>query len=811
MPKQAKIAPSALPILPRRDDGLSWAQFLAQNEALRAEFLAQITDEQAEALRYEWAFWARPNQRDPPETWRFWLIQTGRGWGKTRTGAETVRAWVESGRCRRIALVSDTAADVRDVMIEGPAGIMAVCPPWNKPLYEPSKRRVTWKNGAVAIAYAAEAPELLRGPEHDAAWADELAKWRNLNKRDPEGGTAWSNLLMGLRIGTQPRAIVTTTPRPVKALKELLARTSVVVTRGTSYDNRANLSEDWYQDVITPYEGTRLGRQELYGELLTDTPGALWTAEVLDAHRREMPKQLVRLVLAIDPPGTDRPEGAECGMVAAGITSDGHAYVLHDFSLRATPAGWGRVAVTQYQSLQADRIVAEQNYGGQMVEHTIRTSAQEAGISVSYRHVTATRGKQVRAEPVAALYEQGRVHHVGQLAKLEDELTTWVPGMKSPNRLDACLVAGTRVATPDGTLPIEDIKPGQRVLTRSGYQAVLWAGQTRASAPVWTIEFSDGRTLCGTADHPVWTRDRAFVSLDSLVCGDTIETCETHEKSLSSMACATSERQGSGISGHRARAAEASSIVRCGVRCMAQFLWVVTSIIGMVTPRTTIQRIWRWSRAKSMRLLMRINIVSNAGRGLLRFDRWPLRGMVPMRVTNGTANMAACRGGADNQIPSSVRTAAEWRSGTSRSAKARAIAAESAHGLRQIVFDATNSVWPARFAAPNSGKTNIGSSRRPARVSVVRRYASGIAPVYNLTVANKPEFFANGILVHNCVWALTELLVTAPRAMRVWGGADLSVPTLEEMQQVSDEKLAEAQRVVDEGILNGGGVWFPGD
>lgn len=430
--------PSLLP----RADGHSWAEALALDAGLREETLTRLTAPQLEALRYEWAFWARPTQREPC-AYRFWLLQTGRGYGKTRTGAETVRGWVESGAARRIALVSDTAADVRDVMVEGPAGILAVCPPWDRPVYEPTKRRLTWPNKAIATCYAAEAPDLLRGPEHDGAWCDELAKWKNLQKRDTEGGTAWSNLLMGLRIGAHPRCVVTTTPRPVKTLRDLLARSGVVITHGTSYENRANLSPDWYADVITPYEGTRLGRQELEGQLLTDTPGALWTAATLDAGRRLMPARLVRVVLAIDPPGTDRLEGAECGIVAAAVGEDGHGYVLHDFSCRATPAGWGKVAVTQYQSLQADRIVAEQNYGGQMVEHTIRTAAADQDVAVSYAHVTATRGKQVRAEPIAALYEQGKVHHVGHLAKLEDELTTWTPGMKSPNRLDALVWALT--------------------------------------------------------------------------------------------------------------------------------------------------------------------------------------------------------------------------------------------------------------------------------------------------------------------------------------------------------------------------------
>ena len=424
----------------------SLAAWLAGHPEERAAFLSGLSQEEALALKHDWRFWARPAQIEPPGRWRFWIIKPGRGWGKTRTGAETVRRWIESGVCSRVALVNDTAADVRDVMIEGPAGILTISPPWNKPIYEPSKRRLTWNNGAVAICYAAEAPELLRGPEHDGAWCDELAKWKNLQKKDQEGGTAWSNLLFGLRVGNNPRAIITTTPRPIPEFRKLLKRQNVVITDGSSFDNRVNLSDDWFEDVIAPILGTRLARQEVGGELLEDTPGALWTIDRLDSNRVEQAPGLKRIVIAIDPSGSaDTERGAECGIVAAGLGMDGHGYVLQDFTDRFTPGEWGALAVKQFGALKADRIIGEKNFGGQMVAHTVRTAAKDAGANVAYKDVNASRGKLLRAEPIAALDEQRRMHIVGSLPKLEDQLCHWIPGMKSPDRLDAMVWALTEL------------------------------------------------------------------------------------------------------------------------------------------------------------------------------------------------------------------------------------------------------------------------------------------------------------------------------------------------------------------------------
>jgi phage terminase large subunit-like protein len=399
-----------------------------------------MTPDEARAWLHDWRFWARPNQLPPPGSWRTWLVRAGRGFGKTRCGAE----WVYNERVcrgyRRIALVNDTAADVRDVMIEGPSGLIAVSPPWDKPHYEPSNRRLIWPNGAMAISYAAEAPDLLRGPEHDSAWCDELAKWKNLRKKDVEGGTAWDNLMMGLRVGGNPQCVVTTTPRSVQLIKDLLARQTTVETVGTSYENRANLSDDWYAEVIAPYEGTRLGRQEIYAELLEDVEGALWTHGVIDRLRVASAPDLQRVVVGIDPAATSKASSDETGIVVAGCAViDGalHGYVLDDCTLRASPDGWAQAALDAMREHEADCLVPEVNNGGEMVEYTIRTLDANCRITP----VRASRGKYTRAEPIAALYEQGRVHHVGSFSLLEDQMCNWTAGDASPDRLDALVWA----------------------------------------------------------------------------------------------------------------------------------------------------------------------------------------------------------------------------------------------------------------------------------------------------------------------------------------------------------------------------------
>ena len=434
------------------------ASLLALDEAARAEALAALDDEAAEALLYDWQFWARDNQLPPEGAWLVWLLLAGRGFGKTRTGAEFVRARVERGEAQRIALVSATAADVRDTMIEGPAGLLAVFPAHQRPVYEPSKRRVTFYTGAIGTAFSADEPDRLRGPQHDTAWADEVAAWRY-----PDD--AWDNLLFGMRLG-DPRLCVTTTPRPIKLVRDLLAEDTTAVTRGSTFDNAANLAATALAKLRQKYEGTRLGRQELFAELLTDTPGALWTLGILDASRVRQHPDLARLVVAVDPAASD-PETAksddgiaETGIVAVGLGADGDGYVLRDASAKLSPGDWGERAVLLHDKLDADAIVAEVNQGGAMVAHVVRTAAaklhrekRRASPHVTVREVRASRGKHTRAEPVSALYEQRRVHHVGGFAELEDQMTTWVPGQKSPDRMDALVWGVTHLMLDAGDAP----------------------------------------------------------------------------------------------------------------------------------------------------------------------------------------------------------------------------------------------------------------------------------------------------------------------------------------------------------------------
>ncbi len=389
---------------------------------------------EAAALLHDWRSWARDAQIAPEWEWRIWLVLAGRGFGKTRCGAEYVRAEVDAGRAGHIALVAPTAADARDTMVEGESGLLRIFPPDRRPQYEPSKRRITFHNGAQATTFSADEPDRLRGPNHDLAWCDELAAWRY-----PE---AWDMLIFGLRIGQRPRAVVTTTPRPVALVKNLVHRTDVHVTRGSTFDNRANLAPSFLEEVVARYEGTRLGRQELHAEILDDVEDALWNRDMLDDHRVRDHPPLERLVVAIDPAASSHEDSAETGIVAAGIDRDGHGYLLDDRSLRGSPHEWATEAVTLYHRTSADRIVAEANQGGDMVSHTLRT----VDSTVPLRLVHASRGKRTRAEPVAALYEQGRIHHVGAFNVLEDQLCSWVPGVgPSPDRLDALVWAFTEL------------------------------------------------------------------------------------------------------------------------------------------------------------------------------------------------------------------------------------------------------------------------------------------------------------------------------------------------------------------------------
>jgi phage terminase large subunit-like protein len=392
-----------------------------------------------------WRSRARASQLPPPGDWAGWLVLSGRGFGKTWIGTNYTHELAEQGKAKRIGLIGATAADVRDTMVEGQSGIMATAPSWFRPTYEPSKRKLTWPNGATALLFSAEEADRLRGPNFDFIFADELAAWKDVD-------AVWNQAMFCLRLGMHPRWVVTTTPRPLKILKSLLAREGrdVVVTRGTTYENAANLAPAFLEGIKARYEGTRLGRQELNAEILDDYPGALWTRETLEKARyRGTVPDLKRVVVAIDPSGTrgDEDSGDSVGIVVAGVGIDGLAYVLADKTCKLSPAGWGAVAVGAYREFRADRIIAERNFGGAMVEHVVRT----CDATIPYRDVTASRGKIARAEPIAALYEQERVRHVGNFSELEDQLCAMTGegyiGAGSPDRGDALVWALTELMT----------------------------------------------------------------------------------------------------------------------------------------------------------------------------------------------------------------------------------------------------------------------------------------------------------------------------------------------------------------------------
>lgn len=372
---------------------------------------------------------ARPTQRPPAGEWRIWTILAGRGWGKTRTIVEWAKLQAMAMPGSRGAIVAATAADARDVLTEGPAGFLATSPAADMPLYEPSKRRITWPNGSMATLFSADEPNRLRGPQHHWAICDEYAAWRY-----PE---ALDMLMFGLRLGQDPRVVIATTPRPTKEVKALLKQPGLVLTKGKTYENLDNLAPAFREQIVGRYEGTRLGRQELEAEILEDVDGALWRRDQLDADRATKAPELRRIVVGVDPKAS-KVADSETGIVVAGLGVDGHGYVLADYSLNGSPEQWARKVATAYEAHQADRVIVEKNNGGDMVVSMLKAT----GIALPITPVWATRGKETRAEPVAALYEQHRVHHVGVLGGLEDQLCGWVPGESaSPDRLDALVWA----------------------------------------------------------------------------------------------------------------------------------------------------------------------------------------------------------------------------------------------------------------------------------------------------------------------------------------------------------------------------------
>lgn len=395
---------------------------------IRDQLFETLNPKEQELARYHWHMWARDNQIPPESNWKYWVCMAGRGWGKTRTGAQWVRHLVEEKGLTRIALVAPTAADVRDIMVNGESGIIACSPPWNRPEYQSSKRRVVWPNGAQAFMYSSEKPNRLRGPQHEAAWVDELTSLLR-----PE---TWDMLEFGNRLGENPQTLVTTTPKVAhKLLKKILKSERAEVSRGGMNENRKNLAPSFVDDMIKKYAGTRLGRQEIDGEFMDKIEGALWSDDFLRMDPMKIPPGLIdNIIVSIDPSATDDEETSECGIVVVGVDQELNGYVLEDASGSMSPNAWGKKGIDCYRKWKASKIVAEINHGGQMVEAILRGIDKR----IPFKAVHASQGKRIRAEPVSALYEQRRIFHVGVFDNLEDEMISFNPEDRIPaDRVDA--------------------------------------------------------------------------------------------------------------------------------------------------------------------------------------------------------------------------------------------------------------------------------------------------------------------------------------------------------------------------------------
>lgn len=452
----------------------------------RAQLLTLLTDAEARSILHDWSLWARPKQLAPPGRWRAWLRMAGRGEGKTRSGAEWINDKAERSKTGRLFLLAATYSDARDTMIEGESGILEVARPAFRPVFEPSRWRLIYPNGCKVKVFSAEKPNRLRGPQHEAGWIDELAAFQYPTE-------VYDMAMFGLRIGDNPQVMITTTPKPIELLVRLVSRAvvctdlraappesellrraiSVVISVGTSYENRANLAESWFSDIISSYEGTRLGDQELLGVLLTDVPGALWNQKMiednriklrdpqgriisvlqaLNDHPGEYLPEMQRIVVAVDPPARSTAGSSEAGIVVAGKGVNRHGYMFEDLSGRMSPNKWASVAIKAFYDYKADKIIAERNNGGEMVESTIKGVDPDVPVKL----VDATRGKVVRAEPIASLDEQGKIHHVGTFGACESQMTTWTPdsGLPSPDRMDARVWAFTELMTKSGTVVV---------------------------------------------------------------------------------------------------------------------------------------------------------------------------------------------------------------------------------------------------------------------------------------------------------------------------------------------------------------------
>jgi phage terminase large subunit-like protein len=695
-----------------------------------------MSDEEVSQFLYHWPTWARPSQIPPDTDWLTWLFLAGRGAGKSRAGAEWIRREVESGRRKRLALVARTAADVRDVLVEGESGILAISPPWNMPLYQPSKRRLTWPNGAIATTYSAEEPDALRGPQHDGAWCDETAAWKY-----PE---TWDNLMLGLRLGDKPQVVVTTTPKPKKIIRDLIKAKTTVVTRGSTYDNRLNLAESFFQHVVSKYEGTTMGRQELHAEVLDEMPGALWQRHMFDELRVEKAPRLKHIVVAIDPSVTSNEDSDEAGIIVAGRGYDDHGYVLADLSMRASPKTWARTAIDAYYDFEGDRVVAETNNGGEMIELTIHTIDK----NIPYKAVKASRGKRTRAEPVSALYEQGKIHHVGLFEALEDECC-----FPSSTLVDATqVIAGSQrlysgpLITIDTVCGVLEMTATHRILTERGWL------QAKDVAPDYRVWYNP---LYGTTrdyskpivEYPVFTARRIPAYRYRLTNG----VASIYRSSSSAFTWCPFHVQ------------SRNTNEKCAYdRCRNCLLCWFNRWRG-VRPFCTQQSPWT---GEATCLTINDESVSDAmvsgTHQWSQFIRFAWEN-VSRRIQEKLATMLA------------VRHSGTWLSPNVQTSLAASCHQKSPNDDVSILGTPTitRSTWFANNAT-RMGNSGYCEGLESTPVVAIRRREVRNVPVYNLETSNH-WYLAGGLVVHNCnftvdteespnhmdalVWAFTELMV----------------------------------------------------
>jgi len=662
-----------------------------------------IGSERVKFLNKDWLFWARDTQL-PPEGWGHdgcfcWNIRAGRGFGKTRTGAETFIYAIKECGYQHPNLAGATSEDVRDLMIEGESGILACAPEDFYPEFVPTLKKLIWPNGVVTHIYYGTEPDKARGPQSDFIWADEIAKWQY-----PE--ETWDNLLMGLRLGTDPRCIITSTPRPTKFLMEIekrkdpKGRPTCIVTRGNTYENSENLSTIFVSTIIAKYDGTRLGRQELEGEFLDDNPDALWRRKDIDDYRVSDCPPLSQIVVAVDPAAKSEKTSDDTGIVVVGKGHDGHGYVLEDVTMHGTPAEWARAAITAYHKHKANWIVAETNQGGEMVEYTIQSIDKDSPIP--YKAVHATRGKEIRAEPISALYQQGRIHHFGAFKELEDEM---------------CLTGDTLVKTELGDMRLDQVYPGLKVFTRGGLKPVIWSGKTGSMKTVYEIITKHNRHLLATDGHLIYVEGSGYTKVSELSIGDVLSTWKSMEKESN-----TTEDIMLSIEKDTTKTSTPDYFTElCGKKPTGKSQKAHRSTILTKTGST--------SNSIISKLAQCLNTTLDILQG--DFKHGILKNIVNTQIKCGKT---------ENQSRSSALSAEQ--------------------NLNLQVCEQCTVQFPAE-------KDIIISLKKSETQQ----------DVYNIKVADIPEYYANDILVHNCEWMPNSGMKSPNRIdALVWGFTALNLP-----------------------------------